>query len=357
MKKLLLISTNTVHSFNYYLLIKDYFDEILFITDSKNTAFDYGKLQIIYTNFSIQKPYEFLNSLFKIRKIINEYNPTIIHNHQVTTNALLAVLANGKPNKPMVITAWGSDVLSTPAKGIFYKLMVRFVLRKVNYFTADAQYMADIMNQIAGKKLNVLVANFGIDETELDAETKENIIFSNRQLKSLYRIDKIIEAFARFVAPSKNAENWKLIVAATENEEEKLKKLTYNLGIEKFVEFVGWLDKKQNAQYYKISKIYISIPESDGTSISLLEAMYAGCLPILSDLPANREWVIHNENGFIVSDIESNYIKQALEIDLVTSQSINKKRIYQDGTIVANRKKFIEFYEEMITMDLKKCST
>lgn len=37
--------------------------------------------------------------------------------------------------------------------------------------------------------------------------------------------------------------------------------------------------------------VFISIPSSDSTSVSLLEAMCCGLFPIVSDLPANREWI------------------------------------------------------------------
>jgi glycosyltransferase involved in cell wall biosynthesis len=37
-------------------------------------------------------------------------------------------------------------------------------------------------------------------------------------------------------------------------------------------------------------------------SVSVLEAMAHGCIPILSDLPANRELVRTGDNGLIVAD-------------------------------------------------------
>ena len=58
--------------------------------------------------------------------------------------------------------------------------------------------------------------------------------------------------------------------------------------------------------------LYISAASSDGTSISLLEAMYFKSIPILIDLPANREWIQNNENGFIVQDIESDFFNRVL---------------------------------------------
>ena len=46
--------------------------------------------------------------------------------------------------------------------------------------------------------------------------------------------------------------------------------------------------------------IYVSTSLSDGTSVSLLEAMASGVFPIVTDIPSNREWINDGENGFLV---------------------------------------------------------
>jgi glycosyltransferase involved in cell wall biosynthesis len=49
------------------------------------------------------------------------------------------------------------------------------------------------------------------------------------------------------------------------------------------------------------SQIYASLSVSDGTSISLLEALASGLFPILSDIPQNREWIDPSAgNGILV---------------------------------------------------------
>jgi glycosyltransferase involved in cell wall biosynthesis len=38
-------------------------------------------------------------------------------------------------------------------------------------------------------------------------------------------------------------------------------------------------------------KVAVSVPESDATSVSLLESMACGLAVVASDLPANRQWL------------------------------------------------------------------
>ncbi len=351
MKKLLIISTNTIHVVNYIHLIRDYFDEIHLITNTKEEIFFYGDVKISYTDFSIRNPISFYKSIGFIRNIINKENPSIIHVQQITNNAFLTILANRKKNIPAIYTAWGSDVLINPNKSFLLSKMIKYILRHAQYFTSDSKFMSDVMDKMAGRKLNTLIANFGINIECSKIAEKQNVIYSNRQLKKLYRIDKIIEAFARFML-NKKSNDWKLIIGADGEEILVLKALTKKLKIENSVDFVGWLNKEQNSYYYNVAKYYISIPESDATSISLLEAMALGCIPILSDLPANREWVEHGRNGIIVNNLNHNFIEEALKIDYNAAIDINSRIIAEHGTKEANREKFIKFYEQIISKAL-----
>jgi glycosyltransferase involved in cell wall biosynthesis len=68
------------------------------------------------------------------------------------------------------------------------------------------------------------------------------------------------------------------------------------------VRFVGRLDAEALAREYQRARWYFSLPNSDSVSVSVLEAMAHGCLPILSDLPANRELVRDGDNGLILPE-------------------------------------------------------
>jgi L-malate glycosyltransferase len=347
MKKLLIIGSNTIHTFNFIELIRDEFEQIFLVTDNDNAGLKYNVEGIHRICFSLRNPIRFFRGIKKLRWLIEDYNPDIIHSLQITTNSLQVLLANRKTGKPAVYTALGSDVLYTPESGMLYSMMVKYILRQGRYFTADAHYMADIMDSLAGEKKDTLVANFGALINENLNTDKQNIIYSNRQLKSLYRIDKIVQAFARFLMSSGD-KSWKLIVAADGDRRKELTGMIGQLGISQQVEFTGWLTKEENDMNYAKARFYVSVPESDGTSISLLEAMGYGCIPILSDLPSNREWVENGVNGMIVANLDSDFISEALKIDTNRAIAQNKNIIDARGTKDVNRRKFIQFYEKML---------
>ena len=165
--------------------------------------------------------------------------------------------------------------------------------------------------------------------------------------KKLYRVDKIIEAFAVFNANSETRD-WRLVVAASGTETEELKNKAKSLGLANDVDFVGWIQKEENEQWYSKAKIWVSIPESDATSISLLEAMACGCIPVVSDLPANCEWIQSGVNGIVVEDLQSDFISKALKLNHKVAIEINKQRIEKDGTKEANRTKFLQLYQTIV---------
>lgn len=339
-KRLLLVggTNGSIHIKNYFNLISAYFDDILIISQDEINFHNHKTI-----NFSIKNPLVFLWNILKMKRIIYKYKPSIIHVHQANSFSFLTTLANNKKT-PVVITTWGSDVLLLPEKGRLYKYIVKYSLNRADFITADATYMKDKIIKM-GIKNNVMLANFGIDvETISDSLIKENIIYSNRLHEKLYNIDEIILSFSNFI---KQNSSWKLIIGANGSETENLMALAEEKLPKDSFEFIGFVNRKENIENYKKAKIWVSIPSSDGTAISLLEAMAYGCIPILSDLPANREWVKNNENGIIVEDKLENEINKALNLELESLKRKNLDLISKHATKEINREKFYSIYNKV----------
>jgi hypothetical protein len=235
-----------------------------------------------------------------LRALIERWQPAVVHVHQADATAWHAVRAARPTGVPVVLTLWGSDVLSLPHRGWWQRAMVRQALQGASAWTADAQVLLRAAQAIAGADAPPWRAwiPLGIDPPpDVGAVVRERRILSCRLHKPLYRIDAIVRAFAQ-AAPQ--LPGWVLEVAAAGEQTPALRALAQALGVADRVEFTGMLAAPQLAQAYRRSALFVSVPESDGTSVSLLEAMAAGCLPVLADLPANREWARDGENGLIV---------------------------------------------------------
>lgn len=289
----------------------------------------------------------FFSALRQTKSILSKLSPDVLVLYQLNLTAFVATLANRKKKIPTFAIGIGSDILTMPKKGWAYKAMLKYILKHSQAYNAGSPYLLEQMQKYCPKPSEILLANLGINP--IQAQKKENIIYSNRLHSSLYRIDEVIKAFAKFVSKPEFAD-WRLVVAATGKENE-FQQLSQSLGIEDKVKFVGWLSQKENAEYYAKSKIYISLPKSDSFPISLLEAMSGECLCIISDLPAYKGIMKQGENCLIVSDLEiekADYMERVLELD---SQNIlQKNKTFADSyaDIEKNKEKFNLVVEKLL---------
>lgn len=296
-------------------------------------------------DFSLVKFWHFLVIPLKIKRIAKAFCPDLVWMHQANSYSFYPVLGLRK-HYPLVLTVWGSDILVAPQQSSWVKKMTRYILKNVDLITADAKYLGEKTLELSPKKNTPLhICQFGIQPFDIPI-AKQNIIYSNRSHKPLYRVKEIIYAFHRF---NQNCvEDWKLVIAGEGSETPFLKKIVQDLQLIDNVLFVGFLSSQENASWYGRSILYVSIPESDGTAVSLLEAMYYGCIPVVSDLPANREWINHGENGYVTNDLSTNFIKNALSIDQPRAQKNNKLLIEEFATPNASRLKFESVIDELL---------
>lgn len=340
-KKLILIgsTSNPVHIRNYYNLIKDYFDEVLIVGPVK---VDF--CASVAVDFVIKNPVKIYQNILRLRKIMLDFQPSIVHVHQANSFGFYAGLAN-KGRFPHVLTTWGDDVLIFPHKNFIFRTLTRTSLKYADAITADAEIMRKAIIDFFGD-VEVVIANFGIEIKNIEIPQKEKILYSNRLHDDLYNIDQIIEGTKDFL---KSNTDWKLIVAAVGKNTDLLKSMVKEFDLENQVEFVGFLSPEDNFANYLRAKIYISIPNTDGTSISLLESLAYGCLPLVSDLPANREWVHDGENGVVVHQMDfQDALKRVMALDAEKAISINKKIIAEKATKKANRAKFTAIYDRLL---------
>src|SRR5690606_31730991 len=119
---------------------------------------------------------------------------------------------------------------------------------------------------------------------------------STRALEPLYNIDVVIRAFARLRERLPAA---RLMVAHGGSQAPALRKLAEEL-VPGGVTFTGRLPATELAEALAKAHAYVSVPSSDSLALSTVEAMAAGCFPIVSDLPSNEGWLKHGSTALFV---------------------------------------------------------
>lgn len=337
-KKLLVVGSNSIHVYNFIDLVKEKFDEILLLTNEVNSG---RSVPVITADFSLGL--QSVSTIKKIKKIYTDFQPSCIHVQQANTYAFLTLLALRKYDVPIVLTAWGSDILLSPQKSFVLKKMVQYILNNVEVVTADSDYVLASAQKLVNKKLSLENINFGVLVEECSTFQKENIIYSNRLHTGLYNIDKIIISFSKFIQEN---QDWKLVIAGKGKETQSLKALVSRLQLEKFVEFVGFLNQEDNYKYYCRSKVYVSIPQSDSISLSLVEAIICGCIPFVSNLDANLELIRNAKNGWVENDLNTIDFTKYKKIDFEYYES-SREKIKILFSKEHNKKKYFSVYKKL----------
>jgi glycosyltransferase involved in cell wall biosynthesis len=248
-------------------------------------------------------PFDDLNYLlgyFWLRKIIKSINPDVLHAHYLTSFGLLGALVK---YHPYIVTIWGTDLLVTPRISFIHKWLLRFTLRKTDLIFVDANFMREELLQYGAEKEKILICPFGVDMEIFCTpnrgfkEKTEYEILSMRALIKNSNVDMIIRALE--IMKKKGI---KIVLNITNQgtEEEFLKQLVIILKLNDQVNFLGFIKLEDTYRHLESSDVYLSVPTSDGASVTLLEAMASGLFPIVSDIPANREWIKDGVNGFLV---------------------------------------------------------
>ncbi len=241
-----------------------------------------------------------LRSLPRLARWLRQVRPDWVHAHYLTSHGTLAWLAHALWRVPgrIVGSAWGSDILVAPQRSVALRWLTQRVLQACTLCTSDSLHMAERMKALGAGE--VMSFPFGLETLpELSTVKREQLFFANRGLEPIYAPQRVLAVFAQIAQRWPQAE---LVVANDGSLRAAMEQQVHDSDLAGRVRFVGRLDAEAQAQCYRQARWYLSLPLSDSVSVSVLEAMAHGCIPLLSDLPANRELVNHLDNGLILED-------------------------------------------------------
>lgn len=246
-------------------------------------------------------PFNIVRLLPTMRHVIQDVNPDILHAHYATSYGLAGALA---ARSPLIITAWGSDVLIEPEKSWIYRQMVRFSLNRADLITSMAQHMTNhLINKRYATADKIVTLPFGVDtdifnlgHRTANHGTKPSIVISTRHLGHGYDVDIFIRAIPNILNSYKNV---RFVIVGDGPLRGQLEKLAVSLGVIDHVEFRGKIPHHDMPRILGRSDVFVTTSPSDGNNVSLNEAMACGVFPVATNIPANRAWIEHGRNGLL----------------------------------------------------------
>jgi glycosyltransferase involved in cell wall biosynthesis len=251
----------------------------------------------------------------EIRGILARYRPHVVSAHFVPNYGVIAALIG---RAPWVLSAWGSDIMMLPEKSAFHLRRTRFVIRRADYITSDAEVMTRRLVELGARPDRVITFPYGVDRNLFSPAARAPAparrggpaIVCNRKLEPVYNVAAVLDAFADVKRDLPDAS---LTIAGSGSLARALAQRARRAGLADTVRFTGDVPHDRMPGLLQDHDVFVSVSLSDTTSVSLLEAMACGLFPIVSDIPANREWIEDGLNGAVVDPSDPGAIARAIE--------------------------------------------
>lgn len=242
--------------------------------------------------------------VLSFRRILREFEPDLVHAHWMPF-ATLAMLAGARP---LVAQAWGSDVYLA---GRRHRFEMQVTLRRTAMAMADSADLLERLIQFGPKSLRTMLVNWGVDLGGLQVPTDGEraalkaklglepgpMVLSPRGLKDIYNSTVVVGAFARVRAKVPDAQ----LVLKHGGVDELLEPGWRDAP---GVKVVGYVEADEMADLFRAAEVTVSIPTSDSSPRSVWEAMAAGSVTVLSDLPWAHELIEDGRHALLAAPEE-----------------------------------------------------
>jgi glycosyltransferase involved in cell wall biosynthesis len=242
----------------------------------------------------------------QLQSVLKEVRPSLIHAGPIQSAAYLAALADFHPT---LVMSWGSDLLMDAERNEEWRQATEFTLQGADALFCDC----DTVRQKASEFRTftdspVVQFPWGIKQGEFSPsgsvpnierfrrEPGTTTFIYTRSYDPLYGPGVLLQGFLE--ARQKNP-SLRLLLVGAGSQDESILNFVREHNLEKVITVAGPQPAKDLPSWFRAADVYISCAKSDGTSISLLEAMATGLPVIVTDIPSNREWVTEPDNGWL----------------------------------------------------------
>jgi len=267
----------------------------------------------------IIKSFPLFSELLHFRKVYKKFRPDIVHTGYVWQVGILASIFNIHPHLSM---PWGSDVLFQPEKNFIIKKIVKKVMNQCDHIHCDAEYVKHRIKEeykIDESKFSVFPRGVNLKQfTPLDKincrkqlwiDPGKFVIHFNRHFEPVYGIDTLLEGYRIFASKKDDV---LLLMVSSGSLKGKIEKFLKDNVLGSKVNIIGGIPNNKMPLYLSASDVYLSTSISDGTSLSLLEAIAMGLGLIVTDVPALKYWITE-KNGILVQRNSPSQVAGALE--------------------------------------------
>lgn len=257
-----------------------------------------------------------------LKRILRELKPDLIHAGPIQTCAFLAALSGFRP---LLTMSWGFDLMQDADRDAWWRWVTRYTLRRSTFFVSDARVTRARAIALGMRADRTAVFPWGVDLAQFRpartarpavrsrrASAKRSrrgghavgtaeplVLLCNRSWEPRYGVDVLATAF---VVAARQYRGLSLILMGGGSQGGAIRRILEDGGQMHRVQFAGQVRYTDLPRWYHMADLFVSPSHVDGSSVSLMEALASGTPVLVSDIPANKEWVRHGVNGWLFRD-------------------------------------------------------
>ncbi len=325
-KVLYLSSGSSVHTIRWVNSLSMRSDLVINLVSQHKIIDDLSE-KVIFNLLPFNGSFGYLFNFFKLKQIIRDWKPDLIHANYATGYGLTANLLNFHP---LILSAWGSDIFEFPKKSYFHSKLLEFNLNNADIILSTSIIMAkEIKNFTKNKK--VIITPFGVDTNQFKKKKiqnkKESITIGTiKNLSSIYGIDILIKGFE--IAYKKLlksdialAKKMRLKIVGSGEQKEELLNLISSLGLKDIASIQDRVKHNLVPLEMEEISIFCALSRQESFGVAVLEASALGIPVITSNKGGLPEVVINGVTGIIIEKLNAECASKAIS-KLVRDQEL-----------------------------------
>lgn len=306
-------------------------------------------------------PADLLDLLPYLDAAVRKIRPDAIQAGPVLPCAFLAALIDCCP---LFTVSWGSDILVETDRTEWNKWATYFTLKRTDILVCDcmpvkrkAQAIYPLPDDRVvmfpwGIEIGRYVGNESGRRSSREALGWDDccVVVSTRSWHPGYGIDLVVEAFADAY---RNNSSLRLLLLGDGQAEQDIFERIKNLGLSHVVCCPGRVAEEEIVGKLLAADIYLCCTPSDGTSVSLLEAMAMRLPVVVTDNAGNRQWVEDGITGRLarhgdVSQFSSALLELARDSEARARMgNLGRKAVEQRANWDENVMRLVEAYQKL----------
>ncbi len=240
----------------------------------------------------------------RLEAVLEQVQPDVVHAGPIQSCAFLTALAGFHP---LLAMSWGSDLLVDAHRDEFWEWMTRYTLRRADRLITDCAEVSEAAVRIAGvPRERIVQFPWGVDlgrfhpgPDTLGLRRRPGwedgiLVIATRSWEPGYGVLHLLAAFAEAHA---KAPRLRLALLGSGSQRAQVEGFLREQRLEKAVLLAGAVAAERLPEYFRAVDLYASCAYSDGSSLSLLEAMATGLPVLATDRASNREWIAEESQG------------------------------------------------------------